>query len=195
VSHEIDKLRQELEAITTRGEPSEDALVSEAAPLRDGWLALGRLLDEADSSLGEPAETWRMAPPHRQRRWTVATIVVLAASLLLALAVAWALRPPRMSDVAEAPDSGQMLENRVQPVPVRVPAVNKDAPVPETIERPKVAVVPDELRWDDSLDEQITSAAETLIRVQQDWCYQTGRVESFRKGLQQLEKDAVDGTL
>ena len=54
---------------------------------------------------------------------------------------------------------------------------------------------PDELAWDDSLDQQIASAAQEVVRVQQDWYQLDYAFGPVYHGLEQMEEDLEQGAL
>ena len=186
MNDETDKLRRQLEAATAPGDVPEETLVAETASLRQGWLALGRLLDAAERPLSESGRGWRVPVAKRPRRRLV-TLVAVAASLLVAVTVAWVFRAMRPADPP-------------LPSPEQT-ASNEKAPLPEGPDRTKVVQqrqTPSkvaELQWDDSLDEQLVSAGQALVRVQQQWSSQGGGFDYLRDGLNQIEEDFNDDSL
>ena len=186
MNDETDKLRRQLEAATAPGDVPEETLDAETGSLRQGWVALDRLLEAAEGPLSEPGRGWRVPVARRPRRRLV-TLVAVAASLLVAVTVAWVFRAMRPAD-APLPSPEQIASDKKTP-PVAEPdrthvAQQEQAPS-------KVA----ELPWDDSLDEQLVSAGQALVRVQQQWSSQGGSFDYVRQGLYQIEEDFDDDSL
>ena len=189
MNDETDKLRRQLEAATAPGDVPEETLDAETGSLRQGWVALDRLLEAAEGPLSEPGPRWRAPVARRPRRWRPATVaaVAVAASLLLALALAWSLRARRSGDVP-LPSPKQIaspIPAPPAPQPVRTPAAEPKRTPSELAE----------LEWDDSLDEQLVSAGEALVRVQQQWYAQGSDIDYVRYGLNQIEEEFNDGSL
>ena len=59
----------------------------------------------------------------------------------------------------------------------------------------QIAAVSDELEWDDSLDEQITTLAQAAAFAHDDWYAQAGKLNAIGRGLDEIKKDIEDGTL
>jgi len=184
VSEDPNKLRRQLERATA-AEDSPDALDAETASLREGWLALGQLLEAAERESTEPFE-WKRPPPRlRQNRWKLAGVAALAASLLIGLTVAWSL-------VRKGPPNG----STATPGEVTSPEEKESLPTPD-LDEPKLAVdeptLEDELDWDDDpLDRQLASVGEEIVRIQQDWDSVDNAFEPVWHGLEQMAED-IDG--
>ena len=186
MNDESDKLKRQLEAATASGHLPDEALDAETASLRQGWLALGRLLEAAESPLSEPGRGWRVPVAKRPRRRLV-TLIAVAASLLVAVTVAWVFRAKRPAD-APLPSPGQIASNKKTP-----PVVEPDrTQVAQQRQTPSKVT---ELQWDDLLDEQLVSAGQALVRVQQQWSSQGGSFDYLRHGLNQIEEDFDDDSL
>jgi hypothetical protein len=190
VNDETDKLRRQLEAATAPGDVPDEPLDAETESLRQGWHALGRLLEAAEGPLAEPGGRWRAPVAQRRPRWRPATLaaVAVAASLLVAVAVAWSLRSARSGN-PPLPSPEQVASQKPAPPPTVGPdrthaARQKRAPS-------KAA----ELKWDDSLDQQLVSAGQELVRIQQQWYAQGGGIDYVRHGLNQMEEEFNDDPL
>jgi hypothetical protein len=195
VNDETQRLQEILERATAPGDEVPEDLDAETAALREGWLTFGKLLAEAQPTAGEPWENWTVTPRPVQRWLSLGLVIAVAASLLIAAGLTIAYRS--LDD-----SSG------VQPNP---PAIAQDDRVPaeiveetpEAIAQPETEVqqdlqfadVSDELEWDDSLDEQITTLAQAAAFAHDDWYAQAGKLNAIGRGLDAIKKDIEDGTL
>ncbi len=191
-----EKLLRDLEAVTGRGDPPEGDLDAHVAPLREGWLSFGRLLDAAQAALPEPDQAWPIAPPARRTRWRAAALVAVAASLLVAATAALALRAIKTRDTVD-PSGGTIFARQPESVPEAPRRPVKKDVVPGPIERtpreaPAIAAAP---AWDDSLDDAITSAGQSLVRIEQDWTSTGGRLDEVQAEIQQMRREVEGGTL
>lgn len=195
MNDETRRLLTDLEA-ATRPDEAPAGAGPQAAALREAWLALGRVLDEAEGRLGEPRWTPPCTPLPRRRRWKTAALVAVAASAAVGAAVAltvWSLGGRDAGGLSGgAVASG---ERPVAPGTVK-PAVNEDLatrPGRQTPQGPALAA--GALAWDDPLDEEITAAARSLVAIGGDWPLVSGRIEMVREAVEQVRKDLGDGTL
>ncbi len=156
MNDESNQLERRLEQATSRQLPAGTPLDSETSALREGWLALGQLLEAVEAVSG-PATPLPAVPPRlpRRSRKALAVAAALAASLLVAGVLAWQLFP--------AKDSG---EHATQ-VPGPAPALEG----PRITEKNLAQASADakESSWDGTLDESINQAYQELIRIEQDW--------------------------
>jgi len=195
VNDETKRLQEMLERATAPGDSLPEDLDAETAALRESWLALGKLLADAQSATDEPWENW-MITPRPQSHWrTVRWAVAVAASLLVAagLAIAYRLQDGAGSVQPTPPviaQDDQAAPQSVKPAPAAV--AQPDAEDPQDTQ---LAAVPDELRWDDSLDDRITSLAQATAWAHQDWYAQAGKVNALGRELDEIKKDIEDGTL
>lgn len=187
MNDEMNELRRRLEAATARDETSENVSDAETSSLRQGWLALGRLLDAAEAPLSDPADRWTLPVARRPHVGRLTVVMLVAASLLVALAGAWLLRDTRPAPgLAPSPDQ---IASQEKPKPVEAP----DRPAVPPPRRAALATA--QLQWDDSLDEQLVSAAQAMMSVQQSWDSSAGGFDYVRYGLEQAEDDLQDGKL
>ena len=182
MNDEPSELERRLERATAPECPSDPPQDAETAALRDGWLALGQLLEAAQPS-GEPFQLRSM--PERTRRvgrWPVVAAAV-AASLLLGVALAWKLVG------GGAVDDVSRLDGAVAAhVP---PGTGANVAPKPTLSEPVV----DDLPWDDPLDQQIASVAEEVVRVQQEWYRLEQGFAPVYRGLEQMEDDLAESPL
>ncbi len=195
MNDEAERLQEMLERATAPGNEVPEDLDAETASLREGWLAFGKLLADAQPTAGEPRENWKVTSRPVQRWRSLGLAIAVAASLLIAVGLAAVYRlwdgssgtqpnPPTIArddsmsagTVANAPESLAQPEAEVR----------QDLPI---------AAVPDELKWDDSLDEQITAVAQAAALASVDWYAQTGNLSAIERGLDEIKKDIQDGTL
>lgn len=191
-----EKLIRDLEAVTGEGDPPEGDLDSHVASLREGWLSFGRLMDAAQAALPEPAQAWPIAPPARRPRWRAAALIAVAASLLVAATAALAVRAMKTRDAVD-PSGGTIAANQPESVPEPPnPPVKVDV-VPGAIAKSakEPAAPAADLQWDDSLDDAITSAGQSLVRIERDWTSTGGRLDEVHQEIQQMQKEIQDGTL
>jgi hypothetical protein len=145
MNDESKRWQTQLEQATARCTMPEQAGDAETAELREGWTALTRLLEAADSDFDAVSVTGLVAPVARSTRRLWATLVSLAAALLLAVTAGWAWQ--RYHRVA-APESPQFVESRPQPQPI-APAV--------------VATEFGDLVWNDSWDEKLARIDQAIV--------------------------------
>jgi hypothetical protein len=150
MKNESEELQRHLEQATSRGPIPGPELDSETAQLRDAWNALGRLLEAASDSQRPSFESWTMPPPARTNRRALSWAIAMAASLLVCAVALWAWYG---GQPAVAPQSLAEVDAQGG---VQAPSPSRD-------------VSADELKWDDSLDEQLVEAQQRVIRVRQDW--------------------------
>lgn len=175
MNDEMNKMQRLLEEVTAAGNAPSEAPDPEIASLREAWLAFGQLLEgvepasdisalpqagqgqgERDRPMPRPAQTWR---------WLLPTTGLLAASLLVAVAMAWMLR-----------DGG--LQEAAAPAPVQT-ASNTARSQSGSVE------------WDDSFDEQVAQLGQQVIAVREnqhfrvdDFALMEYRIEQFRQEVQ-----------
>jgi len=178
VSDELTELQRRLERATAPECPSDPPQDDETASLREGWLALGQLLEAAEPAQ-EPFELRRLREPAPHVGWRPVIAAAVAASLLIGVTLAWKLtgggasRPPGAVAVNVEQEGGAIVRPRqVQPQP--------------TV---------DDLEWDDPLDQQIASVAREVVRVQQDWHGLEDGFGPVYRGLEQMEEDLAESSL
>jgi len=181
VSDELNKLRRRLEQATAAERPSGVPLDAETASLREGWLALGQLLEAAQPALGEPLKLREPVERTSRARWRRAGAV--AAALLIGVTSAWEWTRSGRHDGAS---SMPALSSRT--------AADIEHPVAPS-KQPQLAPTEDELEWNDPLDQQITLVAQEVVRVQQDWYRLDEAFSPVHRGLEQMEADLEENTL
>jgi len=195
VNDETKRLREILERATALGDEVPEDLDAETASLREGWLAFGRLLTEAQPTAGEPWENWKVTPRPTQRRRFLGLAIAVAASLLIAAGLTMAYRL-RDGSSGVQPNPPTIAQDDLAPAGI-VEKTPDASPQPEAEVRQnlQIAAVPDELEWDDSLDEQITAVAQATALAREGWYAQAGNVSAIERGLDEIKKDIQDGTL
>jgi hypothetical protein len=187
VSDELSRLQHRLEQATAPECPSDALLDTETASLRDGWLALGELLQAVQPALEGPLAL--REPPRRRswRRLRLAGIAAVAASLLVGVTLAgkW-MRAGR--------PNGPALLSATSPS--ETDPANVDPSGIASSQRQATASS-DDLDWDwhDPLDQQIALAAEEVVRIQQDWDCLDDAFGPLYRGLEQMEQDLDESTL
>ena len=186
MSDELSKLERQLRQATAPDAATDAPLDDETASLREGWLAFGQLLKNAQPSSDEPFELRPMPRRGSFARRKLVLAVAVAASLLVVATLAWQLAGSWIL-VGPLPATEEIaLPNTEQP--------NTEQPAP-VVEEPQTELAADELKWDDSLDEQIASIGQEVVRVQQDWYSLGNAFSTVDYGLEQIEQDMEDNTL
>lgn len=184
-------LQAELERATTRRLPADVELSKDAAELREGWLALGQLLEASDRSFdprqllekietrAPSSDTVDVVSPREPRiasshgAWKRRLAAIVAASLLAAagLAAWWSwnvtIREPSVVPVARQP----VVEQN-----------GSDDPVPETA-------------WDDSFDEQLAVTHERIWQVRATSTVSEARIETLRQAVEQFDSELNSSSL
>jgi len=188
VSKEQDQLRRRLERATA-AEFTADELPSDAetALLREGWVALGQLLETAYPAGEQPLDLPSL-PSRKTAAWrNPAVVAALVASLLVVATLAWSL----MS--TDGPGNPHQIVDRENGT---TPTVKKESPLPDSDTVPDSDVPePDELQWDDSFDEQLAMAGEDVIRIQEDWYGLDDAFGPIEAGLKQIAEDIESDSL
>lgn len=195
MNDETERLQEMLERATAPGDEVPEDLDAETVSLREGWLAFGRLLSDTQPTAAEPCENWKVTP-RPVRRWRpLGMAIAVAASLLIAagLTMAYRLRDGSSGVQPNSPTIAQ--DSRVPAATVNETPGALAQPTAEARRERQVAAVPDDLKWDDSLDEQITAVAQAAALVHEDWYAQAGNLNAIGRGLDEIKKDIEDGTL
>ena len=168
------KLQEQLERVTAAGRHMPAGMNDDSASLRDTWLALGDLLDQA--AAGKDAESRPAvgaAPselkPGRPQRWTLTATVALAASLLVGVGLATSYL---IGQSGTSPES-------------TVDLLAKQSPT---------AALASDLQWDDALDEEIDNAQQAAAVATSDWYAQSAAVGEFNDRIQRMQSEAGNGT-
>ena len=180
MSDELSELQRRLTAATARECPEHLLSDAETAALREGWLALGGLLEVAQPTLDEPVRL-RQPPERRPHvRWRLAGAAAVAASVLLGITLAWQWAKGNRGVGTSSPPEG--LAAGVE---------ESDGPWERLRPMPTEA----ELAWDDPLDDQIASAAQQIAHLQQDWDYLDDVFGPVYHGLEEMENELDESTL
>ena len=180
MSDELNELERRLAAATAPECPAHLLSDAETAALREGWLALGELLEAAQPMLDQPVRLRQ--PPNRRVPvgWRLAGAAALAASVLLGMTLAWQLTRGSRGGGTSSPSEG-----------LAVAAEEPNAPS----EQPRTIPTEDELAWDDPLDEQIALAGQQILGLQQGWDYLDDAFGPVYHGLEAMEDDLDESTL
>jgi hypothetical protein len=195
VNDETRRLQEILERATAPGDQVPEDLDAETAALREGWLAFGKLLAEAPPTAGEPWENWKVALRPVQRGRSLGLALAVAASLLIAVGLTIAYRLHDDSSGIQPNPPAIARDDRVPAEIVEQTPGAMAQPETEVQQDLQTADVSDELEWDDSLDEQITTLAQAAAFVHDDWYAQAGKLNAIGRGLDEIKKDIEDGTL
>lgn len=199
MNDELNQLERRLEQATSRQLPAGASLDSETASLREGWLALGHLLEAAEAASG-PAAPLQPAPPSRPRRsWKVLGFVAAAAaSLLVAGVLAWELFPGQDSGehAIKTPVGSKSLEpaepSRVREKTLVTPSGDLALASKTPANAAKTAK---DTSWDGTVDESITKAYRELIRIEQDWTGFNGMSEPVSTKLEEMGQELAKNTI
>jgi hypothetical protein len=189
-----------LERATAPGDEMPADLDAETSSLREGWLAFGKLLQDAQLAEGQPCGNWKVGPRPAHRWQPLVLAVAIAASLLIAVGLTVAYRLQDGSNGVQ-PNPPTIAQDHRSPAGATEDAQEAIAqgsvgqPDTELRQQIQVAAVPDELKWDSSLDEQITAAAQAAALMHEDWYAQAGSLIAIERGLDEIKKDIQDGTL
>ena len=173
------KSAENLEKATAPGDKIDASLDAETASLREGWLALGKLLETAEAETqGPPVLHYSNIEDSPRRRWQfglkqMVVLAALAASLLIAAAAGLSL-----------------LRNDKEIIKQTTEAeiARHDAKLQESI-------VNNGLDWDDSLDTEIAAAGSEMQRIQTDWYASTDSAAAIYYRLNAIQQDLNENTL
>jgi len=181
MTDELRELEQRLAQATAPRSGSQAPLDSEAAALREAWLAFGEMLEAA----GEVTPGRLPSPPaplpyaDARSRWLPIAMVALAASVLVAIAVAWHVARVKPSALPSVPQIAESHPAPAAPAAKQVPIV----------------AVETEIAWDDALDQRIEQAGWEVAQVQQDWLAAGASSGFVRYQMEQVKKDIEDSPL
>ncbi len=92
MNDESKRLQEILERATASGDQMPADLDAETSSLREGWLALGKLLEDAQVASGQSLDRWQVTLRPAPQRWRLAVVAAVAASLLVAAGLTLAYR-------------------------------------------------------------------------------------------------------
>jgi len=188
MNDELNPLHDMLRRATAAGDDLPADLDAETAGLREGWLALGKLLDDAESAAGPAPESWKLSPPAAPRRWRVWVGVALAASLLIAVGATVASRMLNSANDRQVGPQSLAHEN----------SANSSAKQPEAQPQspaPQVVANSDTLNWSDSLDDEISIVAQAAVTVRYDSDLNLHGLSAVERDMDQLETEMNSGKL
>lgn len=178
MSDELERLQHQLEQATAPECPPHARPDAETGSLREGWLALGQLLEATRPALEEPLQ-WRPIPRRTLRpRWALQAVAA-AAALVVAATLVWSL---------------MALGRPGGPPPRKTAAVDRKQP-DAARSQPESTPDTEPLEWGDSLDEQIVLAGQEIMSAGQDWYHLDDAFGPVRDGLEQVAEDIDNSTL
>jgi hypothetical protein len=196
MNNDLKQLERQLVRATAPGADSRD-LDPETQGLREGWLALARLLEAVEDQCPPRTASWKTPPRARPRRWRLPMIVALAASLLIVCVGAWAwiATSTRGGPGAQLPQTAKpddQTRPKLTPTPAAALAAKSQvlSPAPR-----QAAPVTDGPQWDDSLDEQLAQAGQNVIRVEAGWRLHGAAVASVQRGVEQVRQEIDENNL
>ena len=196
MNDEQDRLHAMLNRATARGDDVPADLDPETAGLREGWLALGKLLNDAEAVIGALPEAWQISPPRAPRRWKAIIAVALAASLLIAVGATIGLR--LLNSSGGQPAKEQQLAHDKAGTDGARPGVPQPAvPQPKSpaLSGNQIAKAGDALDWSDSFDDELTSVAQAAVSVRYDSDLNLAGLSTVKRGFDQLESEINSGKL
>ena len=189
MNEDIKILEEQLEKATAEGDRIDAALDAETVALREGWLALGRLIETAQHASGGPPDLQYPAEvaPARRRKGvglkTLAGLATLAAALLVAAIVTVSFVQDSPDAAKDQPEIAQDERGGKQPV------LAKDTP------KLGGADADDVLAWDSSLDTEIAAAGQEMLRIRADWYASADTSSSIYYRMEQMRQELNDNTL
>lgn len=196
MNDESRRLQEMLERATAPGDEMPADLDAETASLREGWLALGKLLDDPQFASGEPLDRWQLTPRPAPQRWRLGVAVAIAASLLIAAGLTLAYRLLDGSNAGQPSVPGLARDDQsTTDSSVDTSQAVVQAPIPQSLNPEPQTPNSGYLAWDDSLDAEIAAVSQAAALVHDDWYAQAGGLSAIERGLDQIKQDIKDGTL
>jgi hypothetical protein len=180
MNSELKALERQLESATSRDIPRNASPDQETTSLREAWLAFGQLLEAAQPA-SEPLKLPAVPPGRGRRWWLLATVVGLAASLLVAATITWSGGRAGSAVVLTGPPVNVAVKRAEPSAPAKKPA--------------SPAGSGSALAWDDALDKEITVAGQAVVSAAQDGTHLAGAGTTLRYGLEAVQKDIEDSPL
>ncbi len=191
-THDLERRLQQATAAECPPPASMDTELTDAetASLREGWLALGQLLETAQpmsdaSALEELLPSPQAAPSKASSHWKASLAAALAASLVIGATLAWNFMS-RRTEIPSQPTHDVAVEDTDREAPQPIPTVEKEA----IAENPT-----DELQWDDSLDDQLALVSQEIMRIEGDWDYLDDAFSPVWEEIDRIEQDIEEDTL
>lgn len=192
--NEHDRLLEEkLEVATSSGWVDETQLEQETSQLRESWVAFTQLVEAADERRESDRvdRTVRNSVVHKSPQMWMA--LATAVGFMLVLAGWWMLSVNRQQGVVEqriattsSSGTSRSVEDSLRPT----------SGVPDSV----VNGVHDEynnesLAWDDSLDDEIALAEQSIFQLGEGWSGLDTQVEAFYDQIEQYEAEFGEETL
>ena len=201
MNDEIRKLQHRLELATAADNSPDDPPdgspeAEQIASLREGWLALGQLLETAQPAPDEPLQlrclqSRRPAPRATSRWWKAVGMAAVAASLAIGVALAWSLLRIRSVDPTQ-PGREMVLDSNGSKT--QQPDAGLATTATEQAELPDISDA-DALDWDDSLDDQIALVGRRIIQAQGNWYGLDDELSPLREGIDRIKEEFESDTL
>ena len=203
MSEETKKLEEQLEKATAPGDTIDASLDAETTSLREGWLALGQLIEAAQPTsarpplAGPPELQYPAQPAPTPRRKlagpkTLAALAALAASLLVAALLTWSFVGGLF---VNGPQDQQIVQDQQNEAPAPATIEKVPAPVLVQDEQKSSDSAGDDLDWDAPLDGEIAAAGQEMLRIQSDWYASDDTSSAIYYRMQQMRQDLNDNTL
>ena len=192
MNEDTKKLEQQMERATAAGDRIDDTLDAETASLREGWLALGKLIEAAQKETAGPPELQYPAesePSHRKKivgPKVLAAIATVAVSLLVAAVATLSFVANRPDAVTDGPEIAR-AKHDVSPANVSTELVQS--------QNQNGGAHVDEFAWDSALDEEIAAAGQKMQRIQADWYASSDASSSIYHRMEQMRLELNDNTL
>ena len=177
MSDDLKKLHDRLQRATSPECSPHSVEDAETALLREGWLALGQLLEAAHPAPAEPLELAQPARRTPNVRWRLAGAAAVAAALMVGVTLGWKLQGDGLFGGASRP--AEVVVAGVDPVEPSVAGPGQLSPLPAG----------SEFEWHDPLDDEIALAAREIVRIQQDWSSLDDPFGPVYRGLEEMEED------
>jgi hypothetical protein len=164
MSDDLHELEQRMEQATAPRLQAGSDLEPEIASLRSGWLALEELLVAAEPQIKPPVRSVPVVPAPPRKRRMLLRLVALAASLLVVVSVISYIARHKPTDVDLA------KKESIAPPMKQEPAVaeNRITPSPSPMKKATAAANKSELAWDDTFDQELSSADFAVRQAQMD---------------------------
>ena len=210
-SNDSARLHDLLNRATAPADEAPNVFDAEAASLRRGWLALGRLIEDDQQAGGaaegndvepirQPRQRSRIDSPTRAAAWFPWLIAAVAASVLIAASVTMIVR--RFGGGADVQLNPQQIAHDDGPRnnAFGSPLLTSVAPTPDnsSAQHRSAAGASAQVgrwQWGDSVDDDITAVSQATLVAQQDWYAQSSRVGAIQSGLYELESEMDQGKL
>ncbi len=178
-------VEQRLEAATSADVPSDAIRDEQTARLREGWQAMGEMLEAAypatDRAIPLPSMPLPAMPREKLgRRRRCAGLIAAAAAVVACVAVGWGVWWMNRPGVGSRGQIAKPVESPKTTVPIEIP---NDVPVAN------------DFAWDDELDERLAVAGRGVAGIRDEWDDLDNSFDAVYDGLQQIQEDIEGSTL